>query len=229
MNSDHPDKRGDEVLRKFEGEESAEERKGFSLIEMMVTIAIISILAGISFLSMLHYRMTIRVNASARDLAGHLRIARANALRDGQPFMFQFVNTTDDWGFLYGLDANADGTFDTVKSYTLEPGIQFGFVENTQRIPSHGDPTAMGCAVFTTKGSAGEQCYETIHFERDGSISYYDASINAYKTDGVAYMIPSMDISGTGKRDDRQRGVSWNGTSGRVRLWSYKAGSHVWR
>jgi len=184
-----------------EGGEGGGFLRGFSLIELMLVIAIISILTGIGFLSILHYRMVIHVNASARDLGGHMRLARAAAIRDGRSF--QFVFSTDS--YLYALDAGEDGSLDeTGVSYSLQRGITFGYMAGIANVPGQVYPVA--CGVYV-----GGRCGSQVFFRRDGSVS----------ADGVAYIIPWNDANGTGLRDDRQRAVDWTASTGRVRVWHY--------
>ena len=184
-----------------EGEEGGGLLRGFSLIELMLVIAIISILTAIGFLSILHYRMVIHVNASARDLGGHMRLARAAAIRDGRSF--QFVFGADS--YLYALDAGEDGTFDeTAISHSLQKGITFGYMSGIANVPGHKYPVL--CSVYV-----GGDCGSQVFFRRDGSIS----------NDGVGYIIPARDATGTGLRDDRQRAVDWTASTGRVRVWHY--------
>lgn len=219
----------DLIVRSFDAEEekSPEERKGFSLIELMVVIAIIAILASIAFLSMLHYRMTIRVNASARDLAGHMRIARANAIRDGQTWTFKFIQSGSN-GFYYGQDTNADGVIDGVsRTKYFASGIVFGVLSNMPPIPGQVAPFA---PVHTTINGAPQALAsgQYIHFGRNGT-AFETLGGSSLITDGAAYVMPHMDQAGTGKRDDRQRAVDWSGNTGRIRLYYYHAGSTRWK
>jgi type II secretion system protein H len=196
---------------------------GFSLIELMLVIAIISILAAIAFLSMLHYGAIIRVNASARELGGHMRVARAEAISSGQRYLFRFLNSNT---YLYGP---ADGTgwnfAGLTKTYRLQDGILFtipsgGGLGSAIAVPGH--PTPPPCAVdvhaFTSCGNSPSG-FKDLQMFRDGTFS----------SDGVAYMAPSMDAAGTGARDDRMRSVDWSGTTGRVRVWRYFARDFVWQ
>jgi prepilin-type N-terminal cleavage/methylation domain-containing protein len=186
--------------------------RGFSLIELMLVIAIISILTAIAFISMLHYQLIINVNASARDLGGQMRMVRASAIREGRPYLFTFGANY----YNYGVDEGMDGSFDgrAPRKY-LQPGIVFGYMANTVQVPGHPYPVTTPVCIHTSGGACGPY----FHFLRDGTSTY----------GGVAYMIPGKDRSGTGARDDRERAVDWTSSSGRIRVWKYNASNHQWR
>jgi len=197
-------------------EKSSEERKGFTLVEMMVVVAIIGILAGIAFVSMMHYRMVIRVNATARDLAGQMRIARASAVKEGKSVLVNFNQYLGTQNYQVGLDSAEDGTFDGFfHTYYLQPGIRFGYFPTISAVPSHEYPVTHPVEI-----KAGAGLYiNKFHFRQDGTASY----------NGVAYLIPSNDLSATGNRDDRCRAVDWEATTGRIRVWKWKFDDHTWR
>lgn len=190
-------------------EEKQEERKGFTLVELMVVISIIGILAGIAFVSMMHYRTVIRVNASARDLSGQLRLARAKAVKDGVSIMVNFTVNPSSPNYQIGRDGAEDGAFDGFfHTYYLQPGIKFGYPSGgllISAVPGHTYPVTR--AVDINNGATTR-----FHFRQDGT-----ASLN-----GVAYLIPMIDTSSTGSRDDRCRAVDWELQTGRIRTWKWK-------
>lgn len=196
------------------GDERGGIMRGFSLIELLVVIAIISILVGIGFLSMLHYGMVIRVNASARDLGGHMRVARAEAISSGTRYLFRF---SPDQTYLYGpSNVGGNGFAGSVKSNLLQEGIVFGVLSASPAVPGHHFPP---CGINIHLNGAADCATRDVLVNRDGT----------FNVDGVAYMIPAIDRSGTGVRDDRQRAVDWSASSGRVRVWRYFASMHDWR
>ncbi len=192
-------------------EEKQEERKGFTLVELMVVISIIGILAGIAFVSMMHYRTVIRVNASARDLSGQLRLARAKAVKDGVSMMVNFTENPSSPNYQIGRDAAEDGVFDGFfHTYYLQPGIKFGYPTgglSISAVPGHHYPVMH--AIDIRNGTTNVTRF---HFRQDGTASL----------DGVVYLIPSIDNSATGNRDDRCRAVDWESTTGRIRTWKWK-------
>lgn len=191
--------------------ENKEKRRGFTLVEMMVVIALIGIMTAIGFVSMLHYRTIIRVNASAREMAGQMRYARAKAIRDGLSVKVSFTGMNQ---YTSGIDGDEAGGFDTSfpKTHYLQPGIRFGFFPTIGQVPGHRWPVM--CSIDINNCGAAE-----MHFRYDGTSSY----------SGVVYIIPQVDLSDTGNRDDRMRAVDWEKTTGRIRAWKWQGGARTWR
>ncbi len=196
--------------------------RGFTLIELMLVVAIISILTGIAFISMMHYGMVIRANASSRQLGGHLRQARASAIRSGRSYCVQFDTTSGAYNtYHYGQDSTESHSggscsFDGVsKQYTLDDGIAFG-TPNATVYPVPGHPMPGSCALYIN----GKPCPSVpVFMRRDGSINF----------PGVVYLGPKSDVTSTGTRFDRLRAIDWSAGSGRIRVWKYKHQDGVWR
>jgi len=197
--------------------------RGFTLIELMLVVAIISILTGIAFISMMHYGMLIRANAASRQLGGHIRTARAEAIRNGRSFCMQFdtggvASNTYHFGQSAGeAHTGSSCSFDgSSKQYTLEDGIAFGVPSApVAPVPGH-QPPSTGCALYI----GGQGCPSVpVFMRRNGSINF----------DGVVYLGPRTDVAGTGARFDRLRAVDWSSGSGRIRVWKFRHRDGTWR
>jgi prepilin-type N-terminal cleavage/methylation domain-containing protein len=69
-------------------------RKGFTLTEMIVVIAIIGILVGTFVPTMSHYLPGIQLNGSARTLASNLREAQERAVTEQKQYLIRFFPAT---------------------------------------------------------------------------------------------------------------------------------------
>ncbi len=119
---------------------------GFTLAELMVTIAIIGLIAVLSVPGFTRFRQNWLLNGEAEQLAGTMRAARAAAVMKSINAVFSFDMDTNT--FFYFEDNDRDGVRDNGEYrsavYQLEPGIRisartlpattltFGVLGNTQ-------------------------------------------------------------------------------------------------
>jgi type IV fimbrial biogenesis protein FimT len=97
---------------------------GFTLIELMITVAIVSILAGIAIPSFREMLRQNRATSLANELAASLNLARSEAIKQGVQVTIcksgnitdasPTCSTTDDWqdGWLIFVDKSTAGTVD---------------------------------------------------------------------------------------------------------------------
>ncbi len=176
--------------------------RGFTLVELMVTVAVIGILAGIGVPYLLVHLPTIRVNAAVRQVVGDFRLARTRAVEEGRDLFVQFAPAQNRYTLYQDFDGN--GAFDpsvdrpvkTVDLSALYPGIAFATYSSGQN-PSGGSLPADGVsfvsdrAQFHPRGTAGA---------------------------GGVYLRPSKDA---GVRRDRERGVTVIVPTGRARAFRW--------
>ena len=83
--------------------------KGFTLIELMVTIAVMVILVTIGVPSMTNWIDSNRTTATANNIVGGLQYARSEAVRLNQTV--DFVLTNNQWSVLQGGSTVRVGQF----------------------------------------------------------------------------------------------------------------------
>jgi prepilin-type N-terminal cleavage/methylation domain-containing protein len=212
-------------------------QSGFTLIEMMVVIGIIAIVAAIGFLSMMNYRTLIRVNTTIRDIAGNLRLARARAIREGNPYLFimsmgaeqgrpPMSNLAGDDYFMWCDDDNQNEVCDSneqSRRIMLQPGIIYGAIYGTPRVPTMREfsgetRTVIDYPIFNNADRqpyppSGSRIGQSVTFYRDGSANLT----------GDIYVIPQADMTGSGTSQNRQRAADVLRTTGRVREWKWKS------
>jgi prepilin-type N-terminal cleavage/methylation domain-containing protein len=99
--------------------------KGFTLVELMIAIAIMAILVAVSIPSFGRYLQSWRLNGETDQLASLMRSARSAAVSKHVNTVFVFDTTNDN--YYYFEDADGDGTKDSdeycTETIDLPPGI----------------------------------------------------------------------------------------------------------
>lgn len=95
-------------------------KKGFTLIEMIVVVAIIGTLAGIAIPGFMKMAPGMRLKSAARDIVSNIQLSKAQALRDRKPYTIQF----NPAGSTYTI-SNSDGIQKTVNLSEYK-GVSFG-------------------------------------------------------------------------------------------------------
>lgn len=121
---------------------------GFTLIEMMITIAVMSLLLMLGLPSMNTWLQNSQLRASAEAMQAGLQLARAEALRRNAPVRFQLVDTLTGACALAGNGTNwivslADptGACGALEDETVAPQIL------QKRSGAEGSPNAVVAAV----------------------------------------------------------------------------------
>jgi prepilin-type N-terminal cleavage/methylation domain-containing protein len=96
------------------------EDRGVGLLEMIVVVAIISILSTFAVIGIRNARASIHLQNSLRLLAGNVEKARIHAIRRHSYAKLEFTSNNT---YTLTMDFNGTGNDDTVRSYRLEGNV----------------------------------------------------------------------------------------------------------
>jgi type IV fimbrial biogenesis protein FimT len=117
---------------------------GFSLLEVLVVIGILSLAAAIVLPAMFGWRGNMQLRASARELRGDLAMAKAFAAKENATVRVAFDAAANSYRLEYtGLDGNPR----LIKSITLPAGVRID--KEHPDYSMTGDRTS-----FTSRGGA---------------------------------------------------------------------------
>ncbi len=95
---------------------------GFTLIELMVTIAILVILAAVATPSLVTFQRSAELTSITNQLVAALNAARGEGMKRNMPSMITPTNGDNDWskGWRVFVDSNFNGTYDSTDILMLE-------------------------------------------------------------------------------------------------------------
>jgi type IV fimbrial biogenesis protein FimT len=152
--------------------ELVENSKGFSLIEVIVTVAVIGIIAAIAVPNMIGWRGERQLQGSARNFAADVQLARLKSIRESE----NVVVEVDDLAGSYQiyLDTNRNQTFDVGEDVIRNVWCPVGVSINSVTLPGNltsldprGRSSTIGDVVF--QNNAGTM--KTISINILGSVS----------------------------------------------------------
>lgn len=84
----------------------AKQNRGFTLVEVMVTIAVLAIIAAVALPSLIEMRDRNRVRAAAESIYSHFQFARSESIKQG---ITLYVAVTSGTSWCLGITNNSAG------------------------------------------------------------------------------------------------------------------------
>src|SRR5215472_14022759 len=196
----------------------AKKQRGFSLLELMIVIAIGLVMAGVSIMALMPLYKQNHVDSAYDTTLSVIRSYRSQAITQSKRYIITFTNPGTITVQYWGVGVPVSPAPVQVAQYTLPTDITFAVQAGFPAAAPDGFGTGITAIDFDQGMGLGSQAY--IMFMPDGSSQDTLGNYNS----GVVY------LTQTGSNVNTARAVSVFGTTGRVRGWRLDsvAGNNTW-
>jgi len=154
--------------------------RGFTALELLVTLAVVAVLAALAGPSLATFIRAARLSATANQLEADLQLARREAIkRNANVFVCPVSSTAlacgTAWasGWFVCYDTDADGTCETTASTDPNPIRTHGPIDASMTLTGPGSAAAYK-AVFNANGAGAASSAFTLTGSWSGSDVYCD-------------------------------------------------------
>lgn len=130
-------------------------KSGFTVLELIVAIAIAMIVLGIAVPSFMTWLPTLRLSSGARQVATDLQVARMKAVSQNRKFRLNFNTSTS---YYFQADLNNDGTIGSGENESGPFSLPEGITTTAGALASEFQPrgTASASSEITLQNGNGE-------------------------------------------------------------------------
>ncbi len=198
-------------------------QKGFTLLELIVVVAVIAVASGILLPVYFTMKPTIRVNGAARQIQGDLMWAKMRAVSENNDYVIIFGSAGQDLSndTYYIYDDN-DGDFNPPAV-----GTETGELVKTVVIPDEYEGVGYGYTADNKTGNLIPLAGNAVTFTPSaGGIIWFRFEPNgrSNKNGGIYIILDEDETSGS---KDRSRAITVLQT-GRVKIFDYSAANDQW-
>jgi len=118
-------------IRKNKANSNTRTDGGFSVIELVITAAVITVITGVGVMGVTRARANVRLAGAAREYAAYIEKARVFSIRshaDNADERASITISDDKTSYTVTMDLDGDGDLDT-KTIALPDGVEFDTVE----------------------------------------------------------------------------------------------------
>jgi len=130
-------------------------QRGFSLIELLVVVALVGILAAIAFPSFTDWRRNMEYKSAARDIASILRDARQRAIATNREHRVEFDTANRRYRLTGGNLASGSTAWTVVKDWaTLSASVNMSVAGATEKeFNPNGTSSTGSIAILDSSGT----------------------------------------------------------------------------
>jgi prepilin-type N-terminal cleavage/methylation domain-containing protein len=202
--------------------------RGFSLNELMITMAVILTIGAISVPQLVASRRAIRSASVTREIASQLRDARQMAISQRRAVTFQYDDSAKSINIInHGADAQGVGVSGVgVLTDSNYPNTAGSFVAYSRSLAAGGVPTSeiaygLPSGLSSSLGTLGDRTTLStlsgqnlnITFQPDGTVINSSGATRDF----------ALFIYNTAKPSDTAAAISVLGGTGRVKAWRYSS------
>ena len=194
-------------------------KSGFTLFELLVTMIIMIVMAGLALPTLTKFSEGLNLRASASHISSMMRLAQRYAINYNSVYRID-IDPQNNWAAIFSGESGG-----TQIGEKYNPPTLINIATTTINGTSAANLVSQGSVLFYGKGTASPACQ--VHIVRTNSFfSNVEDSGGATLSDAVTYYQSGHNYANVPEEQREQcYTLEVNATSGRVKLYKYGKGS----